>query len=80
MACENSIGPTFSQSLVSILGDDFATLLINYLEKENAILENGLIDAKRLELALESLFGEASLIIMQKLQVVQKKSISMGFR
>ena len=80
MAQENHIVTSFTQDLEGVFGEVITKSLLEYLRKENAIAESGLVDAKKLGLALEALFGEASPIVMQKLMLAQKKSISFALR
>lgn len=80
MAQENLVNSAFAKDLESIFGPVMTELLMEYLKKENAICENGMIDAKKLGLAFEALFGEVSLIFMQKLLLIQKKAISAELR
>lgn len=66
--------------LQNIFGNVVAAQIVEYLKQENVISEEGVVDTKKLDSALTDLFGQASLPIMHKLLVVQKKSFSSELR
>lgn len=68
MAVENPDYASLLNALKKTLGKENAALVIKYLEQEDAIMGSRVMNAEKLDRALQSLFGQgASAIICESL-------------
>ncbi len=74
MAVENN--PAYASlvdALKKMLGKENAALVVRYLEQENAVV-GSIVDAEKLDRALQSLFGQGATCIIHGL-LAQKKPL-----
>lgn len=64
--------PALTDALHSVFGQQNTNLVVRYLEQEN-VIEDGVVDMLKLELALRSLFGQSSDAIIQTLVLAPLK-------
>ena len=61
-----------TDALYSVFGQQNTSLIVRFLEQEN-VIKDGIADMLKLELALRSLFGQSSDVIIQTLILVPLK-------
>ncbi|MGI0019521.1 MAG: hypothetical protein ACREAY_03520 [Nitrososphaera sp.] len=74
MAIENPAYASLVNALKKMLGNENAALVVKYLEQENVIMDDRVVDAGKLDLALQSLFGQGASSIIRGLMAQKKPS------
>jgi hypothetical protein len=80
MVLNDSIKSSLVNALRNLFGDTMADQIVKYLQQENAIGENGEVNAENLEPVLSNLFGQASAHLLHSLLIVQEKSFSKALK